>query len=133
MRPWPGHMTGWRARRATLGLTLLELIIAVMVLAMGSVAALRATDQSRVAIGGMPSRMVAQIVARNRVQELQLYGALGARSLPSEVEMAGRRFQISVRTAATTSRLTEAAITVRGPDGSGAYLVAYVTPLGPGS
>lgn len=131
--PRPRRMTGRRARRTTSGLTLLELVIAVMVLAMGSIAALRATDQSRVAIGGMPSRMVAQIVARNRVQELQLYGALGARALPSEVEMAGRRFQVSVKTTATASGLTEAVITVRGPDGPGAYLVAYVTPLGPGS
>ena len=119
--------------RSTRGLTLLELIVAVMVLSMGSIAALRATDQSRVAIGGMPSRVLAQVVARNRVQELQLYGAIGARALPAEVKMGGRSFQVSVETASTSGGLIEAAVTVRGQDGPGAFLVAYVTPLGPGS
>jgi general secretion pathway protein I len=119
--------------RTTRGLTLLELVIAVLVLSMGSLAAIRATDQSRVSIGGMPSRVLAQIVARNRVQELQLYGALQSGTLPDTVQMGGRSFQVTVETRSTTGGLTEAAITVRGPDGPGAYLVAYVTALGPGS
>ena len=115
------------------GLTLLELVIAVLVLSIGSLAAIRATDQSRVSIGGMPSRVLAQIVARNRVQELQLYGAVKSGTLPGTVEMGGRSFQVTVETKSTAGGLTEAAVTVRGPDGPGAYLVAYVTPLGPGS
>lgn len=122
-----------RKDRLTRGLTLLELVVAVFVLSLGSIAALRATDQSRVAIGGMPSRVLAQVVARNRVQELQLYGSIGATGLPGEVEMAGRRFQVSVATKATAGGLVEAAVTVRAADGPGAYLVTYVTPLGPGS
>ena len=120
-------------RRASRGLTLLELVVAVLVLSLGSIAALRATDQSRVSIGGMPSRVLAQIVARNRVQELQLYGALGARNLPGQVEMGGRSFQVSVETKSTAAGLVEVTVIVRGPDGPGAYLVAYVTQLGPGS
>lgn len=120
-------------QRATRGLTLLELIIAVMVLSMGSLAAIRATDQSRVSIGGMPSRVLAQIVARNRVQELQLLGATAAGSLPGQVQMGARSFRVTVDTTATAGGLIEAAVTVRGPDGPGAYLVAYVTALGPGS
>jgi len=118
--------------RTTWGLTLLELVVAVMVLSLGSIAALRATDQSRVSIGGMPSRVLAQIVARNRVQELQLYGALGSGSLPGQVEMGGRSFQVEVKKTATAGGLVEATVIVRGPDGPGAYLVAYVTQLGPG-
>ena len=54
-------------RGATRGLTLLELVVAVLVLSVGSIAAIRATDQSRVAIGGLPSRVVSAIVARNRI------------------------------------------------------------------
>lgn len=119
--------------RATRGLTLLELVVAVFVLSLGSIAALKATGQSRVAIGGMPSRVLAQVVARNRVQELQLYGSVGAAGLPGEVEMGGRRFQVSVATSATSGGLIKADVTVRAADGPGAYLVAYVTPLGPGS
>ncbi|MFK7940742.1 MAG: type II secretion system minor pseudopilin GspI [Roseovarius sp.] len=130
MRPRQRRTSNRTTHRGTLGLTLLELVVAVMILSVGSIAALRATDQSRVAIGGMPSRVLAQIVARNRVQELQLYGAVAAGSLPGEVEMGGRRFQVSVDTTTTAGGLARAAITVRGPDGPGTYLVAYVTPLG---
>ena len=119
--------------RAMRGLTLLELVIAVLVLSMGSLAAVRATDQSRVSIGGMPARVLAQIVARNRVQELQLYGAIGARNLPGRVEMGGRSFQVNVETKSTAGGLIEASVTVRGQNGPGAYLVTYVTSLGPGS
>lgn len=118
---------------ATAGLTLLELIIAVMVLSMGSLAAIRATDQSRVSIGGMQTRVMAQIVARNRVQELQLYGAALSGSLPGEVIMAGRSYQVSVTKTTTAGGLVEAAVRVRGPDGPGAYLVAYVASAGPGA
>ena len=103
--------------RAMRGLTLLELVIAVLVLSMGSLAAVRATDQSRVSIGGMPARVLAQIVARNRVQELQLYGAIGARNLPGRVEMGGRSFQVNVETKSTAGGLIEASVTVRGQNG----------------
>ena len=118
---------------ATAGLTLLELIIAVMVLSMGSLAAIRATDQSRVSIGGMQSRVMAQVVARNRVQELQLYGAALSGSLPGTVTMAGRSYVVTVAKKPTVGGLVEAAVTVRGPDGPGAYLVAYVASTGPGT
>lgn len=127
------RLTGRLRKQATRGLTLLELVVAVMVLSLGSLAALRATDQSRVSIGGMQTRVLAQIVARNRVQELQLYGALAAGSLPTQVEMGGRSFEVNVATQSTAGGLVEAVITVRGADGPGAYMVAYVTPLGPGS
>lgn len=128
-----GPLTRKRRGRAARGLTLLELVVAVLVLSLGSIAALRATDQSRLAIGGMPSRMLAQVVARNRVQELMLFGAAGAGALPAEVEMGGRVFRVRVETDATAGGLTRAQVSVRGPDGPGAYLVAYVLPRGPGT
>lgn len=124
---------GLKRAKATRGLTLLELVVAVFILSLGSIAALRATDQSRVSIGGMPDRVLAQLVARNRVQELQLYGALHSDSLPGEVEMGGRRFSVSQSKSATAAGLVEVAITVHGPGGPGAYLMAYVPQLGPGS
>lgn len=120
-------------RRSPRGFTLLELVIAVLVLSLGSIAAIRATDQSRVSIGGMPDRVLAQIVARNRVQELMIFGATGASALPGEVEMGGRVFRVSVATTATAGGLVEAAVSVRGTEGPGAYLVAYVLPKGPGA
>lgn len=118
---------------ATRGLTLLELVIAVLVLSLGSLAAVRATDQSRLAIGGMEVRQLAQIVARNRVQELHLLGATGAASLPAETEMGGRGFTVAVAREATAGGLIRAEITVRSAEGPGAFVVAYVLPLGPGA
>lgn len=120
-------------RHTTRGLTLLELVIAVLVLSLGSLAAIRATDQSQAAIGGMPTRVLAQIVARNRVQELQLYGAALSDTLPQSIGMGGREFQVTVDKTTTASGLVEARVAVRGPDGPGAFLVAYVPALGPGS
>lgn len=118
--------------RNTRGLTLLELVVAVFVLSLGSIAAVRATDQSRLAIGGMETRVLAQIVARNRVQELQLYGVGKSAGLPTQVEMGGRRFTVQVARESTAGGLVRAEVSVRGPDGPGAYLVAYVTRNGPG-
>jgi general secretion pathway protein I len=114
-------------------LTLLELVIAVLVLSLGALAAVRATDQSRLAIGGMEIRQLAQIVARNRVQELYLLGATGAASLPAEVQMGGRNFTVSVVPEATAGGLIRAEVTVRSAGGPGAFVVAYVLPFGPGA
>ena len=58
--------------QASRGFTLLELALAILVLTLGSLAALRATDQSRLAIGGETPRLLARLAARNRAEELQL-------------------------------------------------------------
>ena len=118
-----------RARR-TRGLTLLELVVAVLVLSLGSLAAIRATDQSRHAIGGLPSRVLAGIVARNRVQEVRIYGATSIGSLPSTVEMGGRNFEITEDSETTASGLVQVSVTARGPDGAGARLVAFLPRKG---
>jgi general secretion pathway protein I len=111
----------------------LELVVAVLVLSLGSLAAVRAADQSRLSIGGMQTRVLAQIVARNRVQEMQLFGATASASLPAQVQMGGRSFVVEVARTPTAGGLTRAEITVRGEDGPGAFLVAYVLPTGPGT
>lgn len=112
------------------GLTLLELVVAVLVLSLGSIAALRAVDQSRIAIGGAEPRALAQIVARNRAQELRLFG--GRADLPRQVEMGGRVFRVSVQRARTAGGLIRASITVRAVGGPGAHLVAFVPSRGAG-
>lgn len=117
-----------RDRRQEKGLTLLELVVAVMVLSLGALAALRATDQARLAIGGAEPRALAQIIARNRAQELRLYG--GRADLPGQVRMGGRDFRVSVVTRSTSGGLLRAAITVRAGPGPGAHLVAFVPPRG---
>lgn len=125
----PKRRAKWRPKlHAEAGLTLLELVVAVMVLSLGTIAALRATDQSRLAIGGAEPRALAQIVVRNRAQELRLHG--GRARLPGEVELGGRLFTVTVRTARTSGGLIRATITARSTTGPGASLVTFVPASG---
>ncbi|WP_146591313.1 type IV pilus modification PilV family protein [Puniceibacterium confluentis] len=113
------------------GLTLLELVIAVAVLAIGTLAALRATDQSRRALAGAPLRLLAQVAAENRAEELRLYGTVAAGGLPASVTLGGQVFAVEVRLAPTAAGLSEARITARAQSGEGALLVAVLP--GPGA
>ncbi|WP_323783832.1 prepilin-type N-terminal cleavage/methylation domain-containing protein [Thalassovita sp.] len=106
------------------GLTLLELIIAIAVLAIGSIAAIRATDQSRIAIGGETPRLLARIAARNRAEELQLLGA--AAVLPATVVQGGRTIALNVATEPTAGGLVQATVTARTGTGEGAQLILYL-------
>lgn len=108
------------------GLTLLELAVAIVVLAIGSLAAIRATDQSRVAIGGEMPRLLAGIAARNRAEELQLLGPF-AGTLPSQVRMGGQDITLAVQREATAGGLTLATVTARTQSGEGAFLTVYLS------
>ena len=112
----------------TRGLTLLELVVAVLVLAIGSLAALQAVDQSRRAIGGAMPRMLAQLVAQNRAEELRLAGLPAGLSLPAQVQMGPYSYQITVATKVTASGLIEAEIRAVSSEGPGAVLVAFLPP-----
>lgn len=114
-----------RVRRGDRGLTLLELVIAVLVLAMGTIAALRATDQSRVAIGGAQDRTLAALAAANLAEELKLRGAEGP-SPASSVVLGGRAFELSTVRRPTAGGLVRVEITARSARGPGARRVIYV-------
>lgn len=107
------------------GITLLELVIAVFVLAMGSVAALRASDQARIAIGGAKDRMLAQLVARNRAEELRLPDG-GAIGLSDIVPLGGQNFVITTETLPTVSGVVQVAISAQSERGVGARIVVYL-------
>lgn len=108
------------------GMTLLELAVAVLVLSIGTLAAVRGTDQARLEIGSAPERILAGIVARNRAAELRLYGLGGV--LPGEVDMGGHSFAVTQQGEITASGLLRVEITVRRPGGAGAVLVSYLPP-----
>jgi general secretion pathway protein I len=109
-------------------MTLVELAVAILILAIGTVAALHAADQSRLAIGGAEDRILAQLAARNRAEELQLLGVSGASALPERVIVAGQEFILATTTKQTAAGLTEATVTARAQRGGGAVLVIYVAP-----
>ncbi len=108
------------------GLTLLELAVAILILSVGTIAAIRATDQARLSIGGADDRLLAGIVARNRLEELRLYGTDGP-SLPAEVDQGNRIFQVETTLKATAGGFFEASVTARPVDGGpGAQRVGYL-------
>ena len=118
----------WRIikpQRTDQGLTLVELAVAILVLALGSMAALRATDQARLAITGAQDRALAQLVVRNRAEELHL-PAGGRGALPAEVTQSGKIFRIETTTLRTAAGLIETTITALAPGGAGAQLVVYL-------
>lgn len=120
-----------RLRRAETGFTLMELVVAILVLSIGAIAATRASDQAQQALGGTQARVMARIVAQNRAEELRLFGSIAA--LPSTVQMGGQSFQVEVDQETTEAGLVQATIVVRSALGPGARLVAYVQRLGAGT
>ncbi len=111
------------------GLTLLELVVAVFVLAMGTLTVLSVVNQSRIGIGEERARLLAAVVADNRVEALRL---LPQAPHPQSVDMAGMRFEVSQTLRATAGGLSEVTVVVRAPGGVGAQRVAYLGPRGAG-
>ena len=107
----------------TRGVTLLELVIAVFVLSIGTIAALRSADQAGRVLGGEAARVMAMQVALNRAEELRLLGAVGARSLNNRVPYGPYTWQVAVSEKTTRAGFTEATITSRSPDQPGGRVV----------
>ncbi|WP_297774248.1 type II secretion system protein [uncultured Roseovarius sp.] len=107
----------------TRGITLLELVIAVFVLSIGTIAALRSADHAGRALGGEAARVMALQVALNRAEEYRLLGARAATTLPRSVAFGPYQWQLDISEEITRAGLTEASITTRAPDQPGARLV----------
>lgn len=106
------------------GLTLVELAVAVLILSIGSLAAVRATDQSRIAIGSAQTRMFAQIAARNRGEELKIFGPTGGTGLPQSVTIGAREFIIDTSVERTAGGLDQVTITAKNQR-AGALFITY--------
>ncbi|KJS40517.1 MAG: hypothetical protein VR71_22825 [Roseovarius sp. BRH_c41] len=105
------------------GVTLLELVIAVFVLSIGTIAALRSADQAGRALGGEAARVMALQVALNRAEEYRLLGARQAKTLPRSVTFGPYQWQLEITEAVTRAGFTEATILTRAPEQPGARLV----------
>lgn len=104
------------------GLTLLELAVAVLVLSVGTMAALGAADQSRLAIGQAEARLLARIAAQNRVEELHLPGVV----LAPEVDMGRQRITLSTHSIATEGGLTQVTVSAQSAAGPGAVAISWL-------
>ncbi|MET4127797.1 hypothetical protein [Roseovarius sp. MBR-6] len=114
---------------STRGITLLEVVVAVLVLAMATMAALRSTESATRALGGESARALALQVALNRAEEYRLYGARVAGALPRDLS-GGWRLEIDEEP--TRAGFVQATIRARGASGPGAQVIVIarldVTP-----
>jgi general secretion pathway protein I len=116
-------------RAGTAGFTLLEIVVAVLVLAMATMAALRSTESATRALGGEVARTLALQVALNRAEEYRLYGARAAGALPRDLP-GGWRLEIDEEP--TRAGFVQATIRARATTGPGAQITVIaprdVTP-----
>ncbi|MEL7091491.1 MAG: type II secretion system protein [Pseudomonadota bacterium] len=110
----------------TSGLTLVELAVAILVLSIGTLAALRSLEGSSKAALQAEDRVLAQIAVRNRAEELRLYGPGAA--LPTEVTLAGHPLTLSQDTTVTAGGLARVTVVAQVASGAGAQLVVWVAP-----
>ncbi len=108
------------------GISLIEMVIAVLILSVGVIAGFRSLGQSQRAIGMELPRLLAQTVALNRAEELKLLGAEAGRSLPDLVTMGPFDWVVAVDEAPTQGGFVEATVRVSAEGQPGAILVAYV-------
>ena len=113
---------------ADAGISLIELVVAVLVLSIGVIAGFQSLGQSRLLIGGELPRLLAHNIALNRAAELQILGAAAGGGLPGRVLAGGIEWQVSVEQAPTEGGFVEARIRVTAADQPGAVYTVYAPP-----
>lgn len=104
------------------GLTLIELVVAVAVLALGLAAAWTAIGAARRSALGQIERVLAQEVALNRAAELRL----GTPGLPQVEPMGGIDWTVAAQRRATAGGLVETELVVAAEGRAGARLVVWL-------
>ncbi|MGV6811846.1 MAG: type II secretion system protein [Brevirhabdus sp.] len=108
--------------RGDKGITLVELVIAVLILSIGTIAAMRAVDQAQRVVGGEELRAVALTVAQNRAEDLRLAHLTGTTTLPGSVEMGHVTWTVETHARSGPAGLASFEIIVTAPDAPGAVL-----------
>ena len=81
------------ARSGEAGFSLIEALVALLVLAIAAAGLVRAAESHVDSIRGLERRAAAQLVAQNRLAELSVPGLPAG---PAEVEMLGQRWKVAV-------------------------------------
>ncbi len=112
------------------GISLIEVVIAVLVLSVGIVAGYQSLGQARMAIGSEVPRILAQTAALNRAEELKLVGMAAGRGLPQVVRQGPYEWRVDISEKLTQGGFVEARVRVSAADQPGAVVVVYA-PSGP--
>lgn len=110
------------------GISLIEMVIAVLVLSIGVVAGYRTLGQAQRGIGEELPRLLARTAALNRAEELRLLGMEAGRGLPAEVTVGPLLLQIEVTEKPTEGGFTEATVKAGAAGLPGALTVVFVRP-----
>jgi general secretion pathway protein I len=115
-----------RVRGNCQGVSLLELVIAVMILSIGTIGVMRTLDVSQRQIGQAAPRILAHSVAANRTEELRAIGWALGRGLPRVVRQGPFDWAVEMQSKDASGGLYEVTVVVSSQDGPGASLVAFV-------
>lgn len=105
------------------GVSLLEVVIAVFVLSIGTIAALRSVEHASRTLGGEAARVMALQVALNRAEEYRLLGARAASSLDRRVAYGPFQWDLEISEETTRAGFTEATILARSSGQPGGRIV----------
>ena len=119
-------MRGRVIRRIERGFSLVEVLVAIAILSIATLGLFTVFDQSGKALAGSRDRLLAEVIARNRAEELRL----GLRGLPESVTAAGQVFAIETDRRATSGGFEEQRVRVVAPGGAAAVLTVYTAPGG---
>jgi len=112
--------------RGDAGISLIEVLIAVLVLSIGIVAGFRTLGQSRKVIGEELPRVLAREAVLNRAEELKLLGDTAGRGLPDAVQMGPFVWGLEVTRKPTEGGFVEATVRAFTEGQPGARYVVYV-------
>ena len=108
------------------GISLIEVVVAVLVLSIGVIAGFQSLGAARRGIGSEIPRLLAHQVALNGVAELQMFGAGAA--LAPEVTMGGIVWLIETERKPTTSGIIEVRVKASAKGHPGAIYTTYLLP-----
>ena len=118
--------TPYRGPAAQRGVTLLELVIAVFVLAIGTIAAMRGISYATRVVGGETPRILATEAALNRAEELRLLGATKGGTLPDHERLGPWDWHIEIEEERTRAGFVQATVMTSTEGQPGGRIVAIV-------
>lgn len=111
--------------KADAGFSLVELVVAILILSIAMVGAFRLLDMGLRQAEDERSRVLASLVLLNRAAELRL----GEADLPGEVDLGGQRWSVSNDVAVTEGGFVEATLTAtQRVGGPGARIIVWLDP-----